>query len=197
MRAFFLSGRLVFTMKIFKFVVCIFIFFFTSCTNFEGLRQEDDISNHIIKVVSKRLNEKYGFKLASIGGGADQEGVWNLDGGYSLNGAKILDIKVARELILNCMQEFLYEANNNEEFRPFMKVYPFTPKNITIVIFNHDEEGRRVHFPYISVVSISRGTIDYRWLGPTIMDPYAQEVSETYEEALKLSGRIEPNSEAE
>ena len=182
-------------MKIFIFVLCIFTFILTSCTNFEPLSQEDDISNHIIKVVSKRLNGKYGLKFAAIGGGADQEGVWNLHGGYNQYGKKMLDIEEARELILNCLQEFLYEANSNMEFRPFMKVYPFTEKNISIAIFNLDEEGRELHFPYINVISADDGIISYKYLGPTVMDPYAKIVKESYEEALRLSEKSEPNSE--
>ena len=182
-------------MKIFILVLCIFTFILTSCTNFEPLSQKDDISNHIIKVVSKRLNEKYGLKLVAIGGGADEDGVWNLDGGYNRYGKKILDIEESRELILNCLKEFLYEANSNMEFRPFMKIYPFTEKNTSIAIFNYDEKRMEVHFPYISVISSYNGIISYRYLGPTLMDPYAKIVNETFEEALRLSRKSEPNSE--
>ena len=112
---------------------------------------------------------------------------------YLRRGQKIADVEEARKLILTCVQEFLNEANSNEDFRPLMKVYPFTEKNISIIVIFYDEEGRDIHYPYISSIIKRATAIDYTSMGPTVYDPYAQEITETYEEALERAGS-KPNT---
>ncbi len=157
------------------------------CTNNGPTRQSDILSDNIIKTVSERLNKKYGLKLIAIGGGEDKDGVWLLSAMYQRIDSKMTEIEEARKIILDCTEEFLNAANHDAEFRPYMQIYPFTPKNLEISILNYDENHREVHFPFISAFSINYGFISYKSLGPELKLPYAQKVTETYEEALERS----------
>ena len=175
-------------MKISSLLLCLSLLFLAGCTEVVGpTRQEDILSDRIILIVSERLNKKHGFRLSCIGGAADKEGVWEIAAGYGRYGTAILDIAEARELILDCAKEFLDEANHDEAFRPYMKVYPFTSTNLGLTIINYDESGREIVFPYISTIGLHSGDIYYRSLDSDVMQPYARIIEETYEEDVALS----------
>jgi hypothetical protein len=174
-------------MKTISLFLCLSLLLLGSCSEVGPTRQPDILSNQIIKTVSGRLNKKYGFQLVGTGGAEDEGGVWEIAAMYGRYGPKMLDIGEAREKILDCAKEFLDEINHNEAFRPYMKVYPFTSKNLSISILNYDEKGKDVSFPYISDISLRSGSIYYKSLDYDVMLPYAKIVTETYEEALEIS----------
>jgi hypothetical protein len=175
-------------------LLILFLLILFSCSKDGSILQKKENDLHketdmyeVIQIVSKKLQIKYGLQLVGIGGGADEKGVWSLDASYKYSGPKILEIEEARKIILNCIEEFLWEANNNLEFRPAMKEFPFSSKNIGILIITYDEKGNLVHFPYISVISHGDGIINYKSLDTKITLPYVNNRRETYEEALALS----------
>ena len=176
-----------------RFIILLCAFLFMSCIRNGPTSPEGITSNQVIINVSERLNKKYGLKLGAIGGAVDKEGVWKINATFSRYG-KVLSMKEARIMILDCIEEFLKEANNNEEFRPYMKVYPFTLENLSVGIINYDENRVVRHFPDISIVSTRLGMIFYESFGPEVKLPYANVAKESYEEALNLSKR---NNEVE
>jgi hypothetical protein len=174
-------------MKTISLFLFLFLLLLGSCSEVGPTRQADILSDQIIKTVSGRLNKKYGFQLVGTGGAEDEGGVWEIAAMYGRYGPKMLDIGEAREKILDCAKEFLDEINHDEAFRPYMKVYPFTSKNLSISILNYDETGKDVFFPYISNINLVGGMIYYKSLDPKVRIPFAKIVKETYEEALEIS----------
>jgi hypothetical protein len=76
-------------------------------------------------------------------------------------------------------------CNENEEIQNFLKERPFTIKNIQIIIYNHDKEGREVNDPGIATAQISEGILTYRTVDSTDTFKFKQQFEESYEEALK------------
>ena len=75
--------------------------------------------------------------------------------------------------------------NENEEIQKFLKEPPFSIKNIQIIIYNHDKEGREVYDPGIATAQISRGILTYRTVDSTDTFKFKQQFEESYQEALK------------
>ena len=72
-----------------------------------------------------------------------------------------------------------------EEIQKFLKERPFTIKNIQIIIYNYDKEGREVYDPGIATAQISEGVLTYRTVDSTDTFKFKQQFEESYEEALK------------
>lgn len=90
-----------------------------------------------------------------------------------------------RELIIKTAHELLNQVNENEEIQKFIKNLPFTIKNVEIIIYNHDKDGRSLKDPEISNAQISQGILDYCTIDPEDSYRYKHQYKETYEEALK------------
>ena len=90
-----------------------------------------------------------------------------------------------RELLIKSANELLNQVTENEEIQKFLKERPFTIKNIQIIIYNHDKEGREVYDPGIATAQISEGVLTYRTVDSTDTFKFKQQFKESYEEALK------------
>ena len=90
-----------------------------------------------------------------------------------------------RELLIKTAQELLNQVNENKEIQEFIKEPPFTIKNIQIIIYNHDKNGRSLRDPEISNAQILQGIVIYRTIDPEDSFKYKNEYEESYEEALK------------
>jgi hypothetical protein len=174
-------------MKIILFILFISMVISSCYTEIKPTQEADILSDRIIKIVSGRLKKIYGLKLISFGVAADKEGIWKINAMYGRYSSEILDIQQAREIIVICVKEFLGEINHDKAFRPYMKVYPFISKNLSISILNYDENRRATHLPNISAFSVNSTGISYKSFGPEVKLPYAKIVTETYEEALEIS----------
>ena len=116
-------------------------------------RDYEDMAIEIRAQVGKNLSKKHKMKLIGLSAGL-MGSVYIL--GFSFEIFHPLDRNEARRLIVDCVEELLTAVNNNKEIRPFLKNYPFTTKNVHILIFSSDAKGREVIDPYISVVCISK-----------------------------------------
>ena len=96
-----------------------------------------------------------------------------------------ITIEQGRELLIYCVEKYLSAINFNEEIRPYLKNYPFEPKNIEINIFVHQPNHHNVSVGAISVVGAIKGILDYnvRQVGPPVIK---QVYKETYQEALEM-----------
>jgi len=90
-----------------------------------------------------------------------------------------------RELLLKSSQELLEQVTENEEIQEFLAEKPFTIKNVEIIIYNQDREGRSLEDPEIAVARISQGELIYRTNDPENSFKYKHTFTETYEDALK------------
>ena len=91
-----------------------------------------------------------------------------------------------RELLIKSAQELLDQVNKNNDIQKHLKEPPFTIKNIQIIIYNHDKDGREIYDPGISTADMSRGILTYQTVDSTDTFKYKNEYEESYEDALKL-----------
>ena len=73
----------------------------------------------------------------------------------------LLTEQEARKLIINCVDDFLEAVNNDEQLRPFLRDFPFTAKNLDLTILNFDKNQELHSFPFIAIVTDSRGKIGF------------------------------------
>jgi hypothetical protein len=90
-----------------------------------------------------------------------------------------------RELLIKTAQELLNQVSANKEIQEFIKEPPFTIKNIQIIIYNHDKNGRSLRDPEISNAQILDGILSYSTIDPEDSFKYKNEYEESYDEALK------------
>lgn len=99
-----------------------------------------------------------------------------------------LDLNTARELLIYATNEYLTAINSNVAVRPYLHNYPFTAKNIEVIIFFYKKNGVNVFPGKISIAAANEGKVEYYTNCPdsqVIKSIY----EETYEEALqKLPG---------
>lgn len=91
-----------------------------------------------------------------------------------------------RRLLIEINNEVMKEVNNNHQIQAYLLKRLFTIKDIHIVIYNHDQNGKRVYDPEISVGQILQGNISYKTVSKENKLKYKNEYEETYEEAMKL-----------
>ncbi len=98
-----------------------------------------------------------------------------------------LDVKAARRIAVDCLDEYRNQINNSElVLAPYLSHFPFTNNDIYIVIFCADQTGRTLYDPAISVISASRGKLQYTTNDPEKKYSYKSEYEETYEEAKEI-----------
>ena len=110
----------------------------------------EQLVNSILAETAKMIEKKYNIKPCGLGaampGGPIQELTLCFD-------TKSIHTKEQlRELLIISAQELLRQVNENNDIQGFLKVRPFTIKNIHIIIYNHDKDGREVYDPNISGV---------------------------------------------
>ena len=171
-------------MKILMKIGCIFLFvasYAYADHATEGLR--------ILSEYSKEMQRKY--DLVTVGsGGAMMKDIEML--GLRFNTAKKLTIPEARKLYVNVIEGLINKTNNDKKARPYLHDYPFTQKNVNIMISFYKSHPfiiqNRMNDGFITLIFISRGNICYNIYDPT-KDEYKRLVTiheEPYEEALKI-----------
>ena len=147
-------------------------------------RDYADIAREIRAKVGNNLSKKHQMDLIGEGGGM-MGSVYMI--GLNFQIRHPLDRKEARERIVDCVEELLAAVNSNEEIRPFLKNYPFTPKNVQVAIFSVTKDGQDVYDPYIAVVSVDeRDYITFRTEEPNNPSSYKNKYKEPYSEALAM-----------
>jgi hypothetical protein len=146
-------------------------------------RDYEDMANEISAKVAKKLAKKHQMDLIGEGGGM-MGSVYMI--GLSFRIHHPLERNEARARIIDCVEELLAAINANEEIRPFLKNYPFTPKNVQVAIFSIPLDGKGVFDPYIKVVSVDQNDyVTFRTEEPNSMS-YKNKYREPYAEALTM-----------
>jgi len=112
------------------------------------------IADTIIKEMAQKLSKRYEMKV--IGEKTGMAKCINLVG---LRFQKLgpLSKEKLREILVDCVEEFLQALNSNEKLRPHLKMYPFTSEGLDIAIFlvvcgacgkNRKVPSRSCHAPY-------------------------------------------------
>ncbi len=148
-------------------------------------KMADKISVRTIKILSKR----HDMYLVGTGGGfIDHVNLLSL----SFDVCRPLALEDARELIIDSVEEFLFQINSNEEIRPYLKNYPFTSADVKVSIFSYSQKHESIYDPYISAVSnVTRRNSNqtelwFRTEAPDQPFGYKTEIREDYEEALRI-----------
>jgi len=93
------------------------------------------------------------------------------------------NIEKARKLIIYSGKEYLSAINSNEEIRPFLHNYPFTNKNIEIMILFCQSTNEN-DITKIKLVSLNEGIVNYYTYNS--QEQLCKICEESFEDALKL-----------
>ena len=131
------------------------------------------------------LGAKYQMKLVCTGGGLI-DGINLMDLKFQLYGPPFTEME-ARQLIVNCVDDYLQLVNQDETLRPFLRDYPFTPQNLDIDVFFHDPITRIMRVdPAMGSVSNWEGKIAYLTDDPADRFKYKSKKYESYDEAVAI-----------
>lgn len=171
-------------------IICILttLLLFVACTTKDEQQkyapsEGEQLANHILAHTAIIIKDQY--NLVPCG-----EGV-SMPGGPIQKLALCFNTKYPhtkeqlRKLIIKTAQELLNQVNTNQEIQKFIKAPPFSIKNVQIIIYNHDRNGRSLRDPEISNAQILQGVLNYSTIDPDDSFKYKNEYEETYEEALK------------
>src|SRR5437879_1925706 len=91
----------------------------------------EEIADRITYTVAEKVKKEKKLYVSGTGGGMmNSIQCMGMDFKYFCNN---ITINQGRELLMYCIDEYLYHINNNIMIRPFLKTYPF--KNVEIAIF--------------------------------------------------------------
>lgn len=145
-----------------------------------------ELSYILRKEAAQKLSEKY--HMIIIGEGIRiPDGILNLLSlDFQIKGPLSRD--ELREILVDCVEEFLYIINSNKEIGPYLKNYPFTPENIDIALFLVGPDDRDVAPPNFCVAAARRNKIVFRSNNPSNLNQFITE-EESYDEALIIVRR--------
>jgi hypothetical protein len=141
------------------------------------------MANRLLSKTAKQLKVEKG--LIPIGDMGQMMG--NIQAmGLSFQYFHIINLEEARNLLVYASNVFLNNINENKEIRPYLNNYPFTPKNIELVIFLYQSDRNNPTQGSLAVLTLIRGILTYKLAAPdqTTLWPILHE--ETYEEGLEI-----------
>jgi hypothetical protein len=121
-------------------------------------QDDEKLVDAITAKTAQKLKDEKGLILVGTGGRM-MDDIKMLMMGFDCS--KEVDVEKARELLIYCVKEYLSEINSSKEIRPFLHNYPFTPKNVEIVIYFHNSDRSRVPSDKITVAASNDGEIIY------------------------------------
>lgn len=180
------------TIKNVTVIICCFLCLYGTAFAFLGIgkqpmcSKEAEIMYDFIHRTAKPLEKKYNMRLVATGGGAIG-GINLISFDFYRHDAPFDEMK-ARTFIIRCLHDILEAGNKDEKLRPFLRDYPLTPKNIDVVVYNHDSKTALIDiYPDISVFSAREGRISYSSIeGRERCAKYKTRKYETYEESIAI-----------
>jgi len=139
----------------------------------------DEIRQKIIKKYAQKYNMSvYSLDDSMPGGVVKSTGV-----GFRIN--QPISKEKARQILVECTQEYIHEINNKKELRPYLENYPVNEKNIDLSIYIYDKNGDQVFYPNLGHVSLFMGNLEYFIRDPKHQDNRNPCETEPFEEAVK------------
>ena len=142
------------------------------------LSDDEKIVNQITQETARKLKEKKNLILIGTGGQMMHE-IEML--AMSFNYYQEVDLNTARNLIVYAINEYLSNINDNKKIRPYLSNYPFTSKNVEIMIFVYGPNRLELPPEEIYCITSRKGIIRYY----TRSDRDHPICKETYEQALQ------------
>lgn len=149
--------------------------FFTRHENYEK------IADRLTEKIAEKLKEQKKLQLVGTGGKMMKD-IQAMD--MSFHFYQEVDLKTGRDLVVSAVDEYLNGINNNKELKPYLHEYPFTAKNVEILIWIYKSDGTSPSSDKIYYISAIDGIITYYVNEP---ETNSRKVicKETYDEALK------------
>ena len=98
----------------------------------------------------------------------------------------LVNLEESRELLVHAIRTFLKNINDNKELRPYLHNYPFTTKNIEIMIWILQPDGNYPPQGSIEFIALKKNILSYKLVQPAKFADWPILHEETYEEALKV-----------
>ena len=173
-----------------KFIVSL-LSFFLILTGFIMMRRHEEyqpskgeqLVNSTLARTAKIIKEKYNLKPCGMGAAMPGGPIRKLNLCFVTKYPHTQE--QLRALLIKSGQELLNQVNENDDIQEFLYERPFTIRNIQMIIYNHDENGRTVYDPEISNAQILQGIFTYRSIDPQDTFKLKNQFTETYEEALR------------
>jgi len=165
-------------MKCFKFLLL--LLFLSACH-----KSHSDLADEQMSIYAKKAYEEKGIVLEGSGG-AMMNDIKTFT--LSFNCYDYLTLEQTRVLVVQVMNEFLEQVNENEEIRPFLHTYPLTLKNISLMIGfrnHHDQPPPR---EYIALAYTHEGKIFYSHLDvPNFTSSkFCDDYRESFNDAVRI-----------
>ena len=147
-------------------------------------------ADRVLHATEKKFEKKY--QMITVGDGAanDGKGKFTL---LRLNfiSYEILSLEGCRKLMFNCIEDFLFEINHDENIRPYLEHYPFTFKDVSICVVFYLQDNDTPYHPNYSCMAFWGGILRYytTYRSEARYKPETK-YEETYEEALKFSSTL-------
>jgi hypothetical protein len=176
-------------LKVAKKIAVIFPFFLWCFYNGELVdNEEESFTDHFHEVLNESaifLQAKYNVRFFGFGIDPVDEFVNMLELNFELD--RELRKEEIRLILIEMAQDFLEIINSRKELAPYMINYPFTVKNIDIIIcFNH-EDGTPIDHPGIGIAAIEHcGILRYTTLDSKHYYHRVTREEEDFEEVLNL-----------
>jgi hypothetical protein len=146
------------------------------------MNQRQQIQHQILMETSEQLKNEMNLEFLGFGTGFD-EGLEMLSLSFSTDDS--YDILLGRKLIVFCGEIFLKNINSNEKFKPYLKNFPFTSKNIEIFISVGNKNRKNKYNEYnLKALDLHKNFIKYEIYDEN--ENLKTIHKETYEEALKI-----------
>ena len=139
--------------------------------------------NRLFSTIGRDLSKKYALKYTGNGVSMFEGPVKKLSIEFELH--KRLAKSEARYLLFQLANDFLNAINNDNSLQQFLVNKPFNIKNIQIVIFLFDENGKEILEPDFCVATLVNESILYNYAQNVLPSPYSRSETEDYEEAVK------------
>jgi hypothetical protein len=133
--------------------------------------------------IIEKYTEKYNLEVSAVFGDIIR-GVMH-DVGVIFRRYQITSKAKARQIIVECVQDFLEKINSCEELQPYLLDRPFTVKNIDILLAILNPDETEVAYPKICIANTRGNKIIYKTSNPEYPYNYIEE-EESFENAVKL-----------
>lgn len=159
------------------------IFFFMSHKKDYHPSRGETLVNSLLGKSAKIIRDKHNLKPCGVGAAMPGGPIQHVTLCFDTNKPYTKD--QLREALIKASQEIINQFFENKEVQIFLKEPPFSIKNVQIIIYNHDQEGRSLKDPEISNAELYDKELTYSTIDPIDSFKYKNEFTETYEEALK------------
>ena len=157
-----------------------------SCENDPPANDKSSIAHAILGNVNKTLSSRHNINMGGIIEATHRDDKKYKTMGLCFQVRRPVSKEEGRKLLIDCAEELLSQINTHPDFQQFMHEYPFTVKNIEIVMYVSTETGGTIYHPEIAIFSLVNGQLCYRTNTPENRYIFFSKEKETYEEALRI-----------